>query len=549
MDLAGLSPKRKIKYRKNHGKTIQKDGDIPFRRYADDPVGFFSKELGVELTHEQRLIAESVRDRTITNVKAAHGVGKSYIAALLVIWFLYCVGGVAITTAPSEDQVKWVLWAELRKIFAKHKHKLGGRCDIMQLLYSESVYAFGFTSRDYDENSFQGKHNKRQLLIQDEADGITSQIDDGFIACLTGSENRGLRIGNPVDPQSQFAKTCKLDKQCFTISAFTHPNVSWAYELQGDGIYRLRESVAAYIVDKDGNIKPQEMWPSDFPRDKIPGAISIDWIERIRREKFETSTYWKGRVLGEYSEDAADGVIPLTLLKQARDRYDANPHYWDELAKGYPWRLGMDIGDGGDNHALALIRGPVLYDVQIHPTKGDLLDVDRAADIAIAEIDLLGAGSNYVISVDNTGVGAGTLAQLKKRGYVAHPCRFGDSPSYKKNKTNPEQKVTNRKAELYWHFREELRLGRFAIAPLENEEYVFQDLTATRYSTNTKDEILCEPKEKTRSRLGRSPDAEAVIIALNIPMAQGGALQDAVALMTEEYTFDDYAQMNKWLGL
>ncbi|ACC81143.1 hypothetical protein [Nostoc punctiforme] len=507
---------------------------IPFPQYADDPVGFFKNELGIELTNEQTIIAESVRDRPITNVKAAHGTGKSFIASLLVIYFLFCVGGVAITTAPSEDQVKWILWAELRKIHGLHKTKLGGRCDIMQLLFSETVYAFGITSRDYSENSFQGQHRQKQLLIEDEADGITPQIDNGFIACLTGSDNRGLRIGNPVDPQSQFAKTCKLDKRCLTVSAFSHPNVSWAYELCADGVYRLKPEVAEHIINEDGEIKPQQEWPPEFPRDRIPGAISIDWIERVRREKFETSAYWKGRVMGEYAEDAADGIILLTLLKQARSLYDQNPQYWDAIAKRYPWRLGLDVGDGGDPHALALLRGPVLYEVQIHPTKGDLLDTERAADIAASQIKLLGTG--YSIAVDNTGVGAGTLAKLKKTGYQALPCRFGDVPSYKKKKQKeePKQKFTNLKAELYWQFRELLMGGRIAIAPLENEEYVFQDLTATRYSTNTKDEIFCEPKDKTKSRLGRSPDSEAVIIALTNPMELGGVPQDAATALQAE---------------
>lgn len=507
---------------------------IPFPQYKDDPVGFFKNELGIELTQEQIIVVESVRDRPLTNVKAAHGVGKSFVAALLVLYFLFCVGGVAITTAPSEDQVKWVLWAELRKIHAMHKKKLGGRCDIMQLLLSESIYAFGFTSRDYSENSFQGKHNKKQLLIQDEADGITPQIDNGFTACLTGSENRGLRIGNPIDPQSQFAKTCKLDKRCLTISAFNHPNVSWAYELCRDGVHRLKPEIAEKITNEDGEITQQEEWPSELPRDRIPGAISIDWIERVRREKFESSSYWKSRVLGEYSEDAADGIILLTLLKQARSRYDANPEYWDAMSKRFPWRLGLDVGDGGDPHALALLRGPVLYEVQIHPTRGDLLDTDRSADIAINQIKLLGA--NYSIAVDNTGVGAGTLAKLKKSGYLAYPCKFGDSPSYKKTKREPEQKFTNLKAELYWQLRELLRLGKMAIAPMENEEYVFADLSATRYSTNTKDEIFCEPKEKTKSRLGRSPDSEAVIIALISPMEMAGIPQDATSSQSEANT-------------
>ncbi|NMG19097.1 hypothetical protein [Brasilonema bromeliae] len=52
----------------------------------------------------------------------------------------------------------------------------------------------------------------------------------------------------------------------------------------------------------------------------------------------------------------------------------------------------------------------------------------------------------------------------------------------------------------------------------EKEDYIFQDLCATRYSINTKDQICCEAKEKTKARLKRSPDAEAVVIALENSM-------------------------------
>ncbi|MCC5618425.1 hypothetical protein LC605_25735 [Nostoc sp. CHAB 5836] len=97
---------------------------------------------------------------------------------------------------------------------------------------------------------------------------------------------------------------------------------------------------------------------------------------------------------------------------------------------------------------------------------------------------------------------------------------------------------------MYWQFREVLRKGQFAIAPLENEEYVFQDLAATRYSTNSKDEIFCEPKEKTKSRLGRSPDSEAVIIALAIPLDMGGVPQDAATAL-QSGTNDELEELHK----
>lgn len=493
-----------IRIKKRRQKNRKADL-IPHAKYVKKPVEFCQEILEIEPTVEQIVIMELLRDRPITNVKAAHGVGKSLIAAVCVLWWVFAVGGVAITTAPTEDQVKDILWHEVRKIYDRHRQKLGGERGVLFVRLSETARAWGFTSRNYDTNSFQGKHAELLLLIEDEADGITETIDDGFRSCLTGSKNRGMRIGNPIDPFSNFAKHCKSDRNVVTISAFTHPNVAWAYNLCKDGVFRLKADVAEKIVDNYGEIKSQDDWDETLPRDIIPGAISIEWIETTRREKFESSAFWTSRVLGEYPQDLTDGIIPLSYLKAARARYDANPEYWDKLARNYDWTLGLDVADGGDNHAIALWRGCVLYGVQIHSTLNDMLDTERAADIAASLIKQLG---RCRIAVDNTGVGAGTLAKLVRSGYLASGCKFGESAKSKN--------FTNRKAELYWQFREMLRLGSLAIAPLENEQYVFQDLAATRYTTNTKDQIMCEPKEKTRSRLGRSPDSEAVIIALQL---------------------------------
>jgi len=56
------------------------------------------------------------------------------------------------------------------------------------------------------------------------------------------------------------------------------------------------------------------------------------------------------------------------------------------------------------------------------------------------------------------------------------------------------------------------------IAPLgEVEEGVFEELRAIRYGSNTEKQIACEPKEKTKARLKRSPNAaDAIVTALEI---------------------------------
>jgi hypothetical protein len=247
------------------------------------------------------------------------------------------------------------------------------------------------------------------------------------------------------------------------------------------------------------------------------------------------------RVEAQFPTDDTDGIIPKSWLLQARDRYDANPQYWDDLATSDIWRLGLDVGDGQDNHALAIWREPVLYDVQIHPTVGDApagsrarrdrMDTVRSAEIAQAVIRRL--GGDYRIAVDNTGVGAGTLASLLASGMMnASGCRFGDG-------ADDRSLFFNRKSQLYWEFREGLRTGKIAIAfgraslnaPLgEKEDYIFQDLCATRYSINTKDQICCEAKEKTKARLKRSPDAEAVVIALENSMQLSGVCSHVVGV-------------------
>lgn len=516
--------RQRDKRRKEKEQKAVSDGIVPYARYSLLPIEFVREVLKIDPTLEQEQILLSVRDRSITNVKAAHGVGKSLISACIVLWWVFCVGGQAITTAPTESQVKQILWKEVRRLYDRHKSKLGGVRGELFVRYSETARAYGFTSKNYDSNSFQGKHDEYLLLIQDEADGITEIIDDGFRSCLTGSKNRGLRIGNPIDSQSTFSKNCKIDKHTQTISAWSHPNISWAYEPDPSslndispelhkyfpqGIHRLKPEIAELVFDESGEIIPQDNWNHPLlQEDKIPGAISVKWIEDVRKTKFEASGFWLSRVEGIYAEDTVDGIIPLSYLKDARRRYDANPESWDMEAAKHPWRLGLDVGDGGDNNALAVIRGSVLYGVNISPTVGDRLDTDRAATLAKDEIKIL--GGEYGIAVDNTGVGAGSLMVLTKEGYSAAGCKFGESAE------NKEQYV-NLKTELLWTLRELLRKEEFAIAPLgDEEERIFEELSATRYTTNTKGQIVCESKDAVRKRLKRSPDGgDAVIIALS----------------------------------
>ncbi len=485
--------------RRKHGNNP------PFIQYASKPVEFAKEVLLIPyLTEEQERVLESIRDNRETNVQAAHGVGKTFLAAIAVLWWVFAVGGTAITTAPTENQVKELLWSEIRKAYDKHRLKLGGERLTQSLRFSESARAYGFTARDYSPDSFQGKHGEKLLAIQDEANGITVDIDDGFEACITGGQNRGLRIGNPVTSGTPFEKSCQNSR--IVIPVWNHPNVKWAYQKDDEGRYQLKPEVAQHIftINENGHktVKPQTEWPEHFPRDVIPGAVSISWIESIRQKKGEQSTYWTSRVNGLFPTDSKYSIIPVTWFMKARARYDASPAYWDEMAKPHEWRHGLDVGDGSDPHALASWKGPVLYAVDQKETIGDMKDVERAKNWGLKTMK----EKPGKIKVDNIGVGSGALAGILQHTDKAYGFKFSEGSS-------DRARFVNLKAESFWELREAFRLGEVAIAPLGvYEDQLRLELSQTYYEEQNDGKIKMELKAKTIKRLGGSPNlADAAV--------------------------------------
>jgi hypothetical protein len=506
--------------------------DTALTAYANKPIEFAADILGLRLTADQELILDKLMHSAEVNVQSSHGQGKTLLAAIAVLHHVFSIRGLAVTTAPTGRQTKELLWGEVRRLHAANQAKLGGICQTLSVKLNESARALGFSSQDTNENSAQGFHSEFLLIVQDESCGISRAIDDGLSSCLTGEFNRVLRIGNPVEAGTPFQAHCQRNH--IRLKAWQHPNVSWAYCLSQDGIHRLKPEVRAAICNPDGTIKPGSEWSPEIPRDVIPGAVSVRWIESIRLKYGEGSVYWESRVEARFPTEVADGIIPLSFLLKARALYDSNPRYWDILALEYVWVLGVDVGDRIDRHAISLWRGPVLYQLKLYQVLGDDEDVMRLVDEIKKIVERLGSTARIV--VDRVGVGAGVLAALKRDGYQVEGSAFGAS-------AENQEEFKNRKAELYWRFRDGLRLGEMAIAPLgEVEEGVFEELRAVRYGTNTERQIACEPKEKTKARLKRSPDAaDAIITALEIkPQRLNSASASLVLADEREEVFFGY---------
>lgn len=476
--------------------------------YADNPVGFAYDILKVKyLTVDQIAILESVCDHQETNVQSSHGTGKTWIAAVLVLFWVFCVQGLCVTTAPTRRQVNELLWSEVRKLYGDNAKALGGDSGVTYLRLDESARAYGFTAKSNDSNGFQGVHHEKLLLIEDEACGISPEIDEGAESCLTGEGNRLLRIGNPIADGTPFSKACKLDH--IRIPSWNHSNVAWAYRCDEDGVYRIKEELRSHLLNKSGRVRKRTKWGKpaieamagylqSIGASEIKGAISVEWIEKARKKHGEKSAFWESRVEARFPLDAGQSIIPRRYFLMARVKFDnLTVEEWNKKLINQPSRYGLDVGDGGDPHALSRWQGSVLWSVRSQATLGDELDAGRAAAMVVKDCKSFGKGA---IAVDNVGVGAGALDTLKREEYPARGIRWGagakDSESY-----------VNLKAEQFWLLREALEKGEVAIAPLgEYEDELMEDWANTYYEELPNGKIKIEDKKKTKERLGRSPD-------------------------------------------
>ncbi|MCU0612780.1 MAG: hypothetical protein MUE60_13460, partial [Candidatus Eisenbacteria bacterium] len=183
-------------------------------RWRRDPVYFVRAVLGVrELWDKQIEILEAIRDYPLVVVAACHDSSKTFTAACAALWFAFsfCPSKV-ITTAPSDRQVRQLLWSEIRKLHSDAPFPLPGEVQSAhwQMPGAPDWFMTGFsttpdTAADH-ATRFTGYHSPHELVIFDEAAGIPKPIWDAAEGLLTSGHHRMLAIGNPTDPNGEFAR-------------------------------------------------------------------------------------------------------------------------------------------------------------------------------------------------------------------------------------------------------------------------------------------------------------------------------------------------------
>lgn len=423
------------------------------RKSQTDPIWFIMRLLGVSyLTPQQKEIVRSVRNNRRTAAPSGHGIGKTFLAACIVLWFLFSFPGAKVlTTAPTWFQVENLLWREVRKIFTRSIFATLCRSSLTAISLSEDWFAIGLSTND--PTRFQGIHAPFVLIVFDEATGVAPEIWDAAEGVAVGGNDRFLAIGNPTDPTSEFKRKCDSDLwHVLAMSSELHPNVIHNREI-------------------------------------VPGAVTREWIDErlIDYGGRETSLY-RARVLGLFPEQGDDMLISLADVERSQKR-------WERPA-GKPKAMGCDVARFGSDETVEIdifdkgfVGEPRVFHGQ------DLMATAGRVKASIAQKK----------AVDDSGLGGGVTDRLKEQKVSVLAYIAGE-------KAVDSERFLNRRAETWWMIRDGLKNNELHLPP---DNKLAADLTNIKFTYTSKGQIKLESKDDIKKRIGRSPDrGDALAIAI-----------------------------------
>lgn len=416
-------------------------------RARTDPVWLFETGYGVDLDPWQRdllnALADPVRKHyglptkinhagcTKVTVRAMHGPGKTFGAAMAIHWFGLCFKTLSPATAPKLDQLKNRLWPNVRKLRGMANDYIKSIIDVRTteiIFYGDPDWKFVAETGKSPEN-LQGYHDEFMLIVVDEATGIEESMFPVIESALsTGVICLLLLIGNPTKTIGTFADS------------------------------HLKPSVSKYYYKQHVSL------------DKTT-RVSHKWVKEMEDKYGKDSPVVKIRCYGDFAADDANQLISVQWVEEARYAPRPDDGSWPRR------RMSIDVADGGTDFSVVSIADHYqsftlgVRQLQYNFAGGE--SVSKLSKEAIRLWSEFGfdKGRGDDIVVDGLGVGAGVVSILQEAGYPV--VRYiGGSQS------DDTTLWRNRRTQSYLVGRDELRDGKVVFAEDFIDEHEWDDFTA-----------------------------------------------------------------------
>lgn len=423
----------------------------------------WKEALGQPMTEKEKIYAKKIG----ISIMSGQGTGKDCWTSLMMWWFLSCFEKPRIgTTAPTQHQLKDVLWSELYK-WANRKKEDNTYYFVVRDLFeiqSDRVFLKEFEGKEWfavarttnakgsaDEQAetLAGLHEHNMMLVVDEASGVADPVFKPFEGTMTQECNFGIVIFNPTRSTGYAVKTQFQDRERWLC-------LRWNAE-------------ESSIVTKSS-------------------------IEEKARKHGKDSNFYRIRVLGLPPSIGSNELIPWDWVMDAVER-DVQPMDDDPLI------FIIDVGAGGDDTALCRRRGPQVLPFEVfNSSKSEETTSWLLRRILIEE--------PRFVFIDPIGVGWGPAGNLEAR----LDKQISEVIAVNVAETAAEdQKFSRLRDELWWKVREEFEAGTISIP---DDPLLIEELTAIKVDQERLDgKIKVEGKKDLRKRIDSPNRADTVMMS------------------------------------
>ena len=420
-----------------------------------------------KLWSKQEDVLWSVRNNKRTCVRSGNTVGKSFIAADVVVdWLFTHRPSKVVTTASSWKQVEDILWKEIRVAAMNSKWPIDTKPLNTSWNFNDEWFAIGI-STDTPVN-LQGFHSPYLLVLIDEASGISKEIWEMIEALHPAAI---LAIGNPIESTGPFAE-CFESSMWHKITIGCQECVEWQ--------------------EKNG---------------LIPGLVSRDWIKEMADLHGINSAWYRVHVKGLPPEQDEYALIERQWLDKARKGLDSDGMPLDVEDEGHTVRIvSFDIASKhGENETVIGYR----YGHTIKTMKGYRKQTSTWIRDQVTSI--YSANEANLVVHDADGLGESMAEQLAE--FHTPSLEFHGGYAQK----SMSGKFRNLRSQFYWIVAKKFEKGMYNLSKMDEKD--FELLRSQLCSIRVKPEdgmgrFQIETKEELLARGIKSPDyADCMVLS------------------------------------
>lgn len=448
--------------------------ELKIEPYVDDPVRFAREVIGIEPMDEQIKMLTAIQAGDHVSARSGRGIGKTTGLSMVIWWYMCTRPHCRIPcTAPTENQLRDVLWAELTKqhrdmesFFSEKFEMTTDR--IFHKEHKATWYAVARVARKEASESFQGFHEKNMIFIVDEASGVADEIFDVMEGAMTDVGNKALLVGNPTRTWGFFHST---------------------HHEYAD--------------------KPWKTFHFSSEESELVGRNKV-WLENMAdRPGGKTSNFYRVHVLGEFPIMDDSTVIPLPWIQAAVDR---DIEYIRPLSHRVVDSVGVDIAAGGDNDTVfCFLKGVRVIGLVAYEKEESMIAAGRISGLTRRGVETRNFQGKRrqpippeLIRIDVCGVGIGVYERLMEQGLDVMGIDVREA-------TSDPTLYANKRSELYWKLREHFEAGQISIP---NDKILIRELASMKYDLDSRGRVLIWSKQRMKKEGIKSPDrAEALMLA------------------------------------